>query len=139
MAVTELGKAVREARRKTNDTLLTMSEALNKSPAFLSAIETGKTKIPLDFVNSIITFLKQKLLFPSDLVQLAMVDNENAPLDGLSNQHKMMVAGFANSKFTKDELDKICNLLDEIHNFKVRHLAMAKTMNMYYVAKGLIQ
>ncbi|MDO3665357.1 helix-turn-helix domain-containing protein [Acinetobacter higginsii] len=119
MAVTELGKAVREARRKTNDTLLTMSEALNKSPAFLSAIETGKTKIPLDFVNSIITFFEAKnYFFPSDLVQLAMVDNENAPLDGLSNQHKMMVAGFANSKFTKDELDKICNLLAEIHNFK---------------------
>lgn len=119
MAVTELGKAVREARRKTNDTLLTMSEALNKSPAFLSAIETGKTKIPLDFVNSIITFFEAKnYFFPIDLIQLAMVDNENAPLDGLSNQHKMMVAGFANSKFTKDELDKICNLLDEIHNFK---------------------
>ena len=47
-----------------------------------------------------------------------MEDNENAPLDGLSDQHKMMVAGFANSKFTKEELDKICNLLDEIHNFK---------------------
>lgn len=119
MAVTELGKAVREARRKTNDTLLTMSEALNKSPAFLSAIETGKTKIPLDFVNNIITFFEAKnYFFPSNLIELAMVDNENAPLDGLSNQHKMMVAGFANSKFTKDELDKICNLLDEIHNFK---------------------
>ncbi|ENX00929.1 hypothetical protein F900_01913 [Acinetobacter modestus] len=119
MAVKELGKAVREARRNTNDTLLTMSEALNKSPAFLSAIETGKTKIPLDFVDDIITFFKTKNYdFPNDLVELAMVDNESAPLDGLSNQHKMMVAGFANSKFTKDELDKICNLLDEIHNFR---------------------
>lgn len=116
MAVTEFGKAVRQARRKTNDTLLTMSEALLKSPAFLSAIETGKTKIPLDFVNEVIDFFVLKnVTFEQNLVQLAMVDNENAPLDGLSDQHKMMVAGFANSKFTKDELEKICNLLNEIH------------------------
>ena len=119
MAVTELGKAVREARRKTNDTLMTMSEGLKRSPAFLSAIETGKTKIPLDFVQDIINFFKNKnYIFEQNLIQLAMVDNENAPLDGLSDQHKMMVAGFANSKFTREELDKICNLLDEIHNFK---------------------
>jgi len=119
MAVTELGKAVREARRKTNDTLMTMSDALKKSPAFLSAIETGKTKIPLDFVEEIINFFKSKnYTFTQNLVQLAMVDNENAPLDGLSDQHKMMVAGFANSKFTREELEKICKLLDEIHNFK---------------------
>lgn len=116
MAVTGFGKAVRQARRKSNDTLLTMSDALHKSPAFLSAVETGKTKIPLDFVKEVINFFNTKeVSFDEDLVQLAMVDNENAPLDGLSDQHKMMVAGFANSKFTKEELDKICNLLNEIH------------------------
>ncbi|MEN8293730.1 helix-turn-helix transcriptional regulator [Acinetobacter radioresistens] len=117
MAVTEFGKAVRKARRKTNDTLMTMSESLNKSPAFLSAIETGKTKIPLDFVQEVINFFSnKKVSFEENLIQLAMVDNQNAPLDGLSDQHKMMVAGFANSKFTKEELDKICHLLSEINN-----------------------
>ena len=119
MAVTEFGKAVRKARRKTNDTLMTMSEALSKSPAFLSAIETGKTKIPLDFVSEITDFFKTKnFSFEEDIVQLAMVDNQNAPLDGLSYQHKMMVAGFANSRFSKEELDKICHLLEEIHSIK---------------------
>jgi transcriptional regulator with XRE-family HTH domain len=119
MAVTEFGKAIRKARRETDDTLMTMSEGLNKSPAFLSAIETGKTKIPLDFVEHIIQFFENKgFFFKEDLFQLAMVDNDNAPLDGLSYQHKMMVAGFANSRFTKEELDTICHLLNEIHNLK---------------------
>lgn len=119
MAITEFGKAIRQARCKTNDTLMTMSEGLHKSPAFLSAIETGKTKIPLDFVEAIINFFAKKgFTFKEDLYQLAMVDNDNAPLDGLSEQHKMMVAGFASSKFSKEELDKICHLLSEIHDLK---------------------
>ena len=121
MAVTELGKAVRKARRQTNDTLKTMSDALGKSPAFLSAIETGKSKIPLDFAQEITTFFTKKdVVFEEDLVQLAMVDNQNAPLDGLTYQHQMMVAGFANSRFSKEELDKICNLFAEISKTKTR-------------------
>lgn len=117
MAVTEFGKAIRKARCTTNDTLITMASSLKKSTAFLSAIETGRTRIPLDFVNNIIVFFGQKnYVFEEDLRALAMVQNENAPLDGLSFQHKMLVAGFANSSFNKEELDQICNLLNEIHN-----------------------
>ena len=115
MAVTAFGMALREARKFTGDTLLTMSEDLKKSPAFLSAIETGKTKIPLDFVGEIVDFFSKKNYgFKQNLIELAMVDNQNAPLNGLSYQHQMMIAGFANSSFNKDQLDKICALLQEI-------------------------
>lgn len=115
MAVTRFGRAVREARRKTKDTLKTMSESTGKSVAFLSAIETGRTTIPLDFVNEIVLFFEEKdFFFEEDLTTLANAENQNVPLDGLTHQHKMMVAGFANSRFSQDELDKISNLLKQI-------------------------
>lgn len=119
MAVTNFGRAVRKARQETNDTLMTMSKGLNKSVAFLSAIETGRTKIPLDLVPKIEKFFSQKgYVFNEDLSVVASVANENIPIDGLSYQHQMMVAGFANSNFNREDLDKICNLLDEIKKAK---------------------
>jgi predicted transcriptional regulator len=46
MALTEFGKAVRKARIDTDSTLLTMSQELETTPAFLSGLETGSKKIP---------------------------------------------------------------------------------------------
>lgn len=115
MAVTNFGRAVRKARQETNDTLMTMSKGLDKSVAFLSAIETGRTKIPLDLVPKIEKFFYQKgYMFDEDLSIVASVANKNIPIDGLSYQHQMMVAGFANSNFNREDLDKICNLLEDI-------------------------
>uniref|UniRef100_UPI0032B20555 helix-turn-helix transcriptional regulator n=1 Tax=uncultured Psychrobacter sp. TaxID=259303 RepID=UPI0032B20555 len=72
MAVTKFGEAVRLARRNTNDTLMTMSEELGKSVAFMSAIETGRSKIPLDFVDDIEGFFTKKgYIFEKDLKVLA--------------------------------------------------------------------
>lgn len=117
MAVTRFGRAVREARRKTQDTLKTMSESTGKSVAFLSAIETGRTTIPLEFVKEIIVFFDKKgYTFTEDLKNLAIAENKTVPLDELTHQHRMMVAGFANSRFSQDELDKISNLLKEIQS-----------------------
>lgn len=119
MAVTNFGRAVRKARQETNDTLMTMSKGLNKSVAFLSAIETGRTKIPLDLIPEIEKFFNRKgYTFKDDLSVVANVANENIPIDGLSYQHQMIVAGFANSSFNREDLDKICSLLDEIKRAK---------------------
>ena len=119
MAVTEFGKAVRSARRETKDTLLTMSKALNKSVAFLSAIETGRTKIPLDFISLVINYFNVKgYYFKEDLNTLAYVDNKSVEIDGLSYQHQMLVAGFANSRYTQEELAKISSLLKNINQLK---------------------
>lgn len=119
MAVTNFGRAVRKARQETNDTLMTMSKALNKSVAFLSAIETGRTKIPLDLIPEIEQFFHQKgYIFEEKLSVVASVANESVPIDGLSYQHQMIVAGFANSNFNREDLDKICSLLEEIQKAK---------------------
>lgn len=119
MAVTDFGRAIRKARLETNDTLSSMSKALKKSVSFLSAIETGRTKIPLDLIPNIIDFFsKRNYEFDEDLFVLANLANESVPIDGLSYQHQMMVAGFANSRFNRDDLDKICDLLSQLQKAK---------------------
>ncbi|OAM36011.1 transcriptional regulator [Eikenella sp. NML080894] len=116
MGLTKFGEAVREARRQTKQTLLTMSEALGKSPAFLSAIETGRSKVPMDFVSDIEDFFLS-LDYPIESMRLrekAMVANEVAPLDGLNLQHQMLVAGFANSDLNQKQLELFAKLLADI-------------------------
>ena len=56
MSITAFGKAIRDARRATGETLLSMAEAMQCSVAFLSAIETGKSKIPAERVREIEQF-----------------------------------------------------------------------------------
>lgn len=117
MAVTKFGEVVRLARRNTNDTLMTMSEELGKSVAFISAVETGRSKIPLDFVDNIEKFfVKKGYVFEDDLKVLANIENKNVPLDGLTVQHQMMVAGFANSQLSNEQIQKVSKLLQEIQN-----------------------
>lgn len=119
MNITAFGKAVRLGRKKTKDTLMTMSESLGKSPAFLSAVETGKSKIPMDFVDDVVNFFEMKGYYPEeDLKQLAILDNQNAPLDGLSYQQQMMVAGFASSPLTAEELTQLSEILSRIRQKK---------------------
>lgn len=119
MAVTEYGRAVRLARSKTKDTLLTMSEHLHKSVAFLSAIETGRTKIPMDFVEEVESYFNQKgYHFEKNLKILASVDNKSVGIDGLSYQQQMLVAGFANSQYTQEELQKIFELFNAVNQVK---------------------
>ena len=51
MGLTTFGETVRAARRQTKQTLKTMADTLGTSPAFLSAIEAGRSKVPMDFVE----------------------------------------------------------------------------------------
>ncbi|MDR3323570.1 MAG: helix-turn-helix domain-containing protein [Zoogloeaceae bacterium] len=117
MRITEFGEAVRAARYETRQTLRSMSSALGVSPAFLSSMETGRDKVPLDFVGKVEQFFAGLgFLFRKDeLRKLAMVSNENAPLSGLSPHHQMLVAGFASSDFTEDQLKMFAEALDQIH------------------------
>jgi len=129
MGLTKFGEAVREARRQTKQTLLTMAKALDTSPAFLSAIETGRSKVPMDFVEKAESFF-EKLGYSTEQLNLrqnAMVANENAPLNGLSLQHQMLVAGFANSDFNQEQLQRFADLLANIHSELQREQNNAKS------------
>ncbi|MDD9209835.1 helix-turn-helix domain-containing protein [Aeromonas dhakensis] len=116
MALTEFGKAVRMARIQTGDTLLTMAKALDVSSSFLSGLETGSKKIPREWVNKISMYLSGKGHPVTNLEELASISNDSVDLDGLSAQQKMLVAGFAKSSFTKDQLTKFADLLEQMNS-----------------------
>lgn len=51
--VTPFGKELRKIRIDHNEILMDMAEKLEVSPAFLSAVETGKKNVPSHWVNEI--------------------------------------------------------------------------------------
>ena len=116
MALTEFGKAVKKARIDTDSTLLTMSQELGTTPAFLSGLETGSKKIPLKWVKKIDSYFKAKGVEIEGLQELAAVANDSVPVNGLSQQQKMLVAGFAKSQFTPEQLKSFADLLQKINN-----------------------
>lgn len=115
MAVTEFGRAVRKARLATDDTLATMAKGIGKSVAFISAIETGRSKVPSDYIDLVTNFFDNKgYAFPENLWELASLDNKNVPIDHLDYQQQMLVAGFASSPFNQEELQRFGDFLSEI-------------------------
>ena len=120
MSINYFGKKVREARKQTNHTLMTMAAAMDTTPGFLSAIETIRSKIPNDWVEKIYNFFKDSR-YPLDLEELhqaADVSNESVSLSGLPLQHQFLIAGFANSELNAEQLDKFKALLQDIYNQK---------------------
>lgn len=115
MALTEFGKAVRKARIDAGETLLSMAETIGTSPAFLSGMETGRKKVPTEWVEKIANYFKDKNVQTEDLQKLAHISNDAIPVNGLPLQQQMLVAGFASSSFTPEELKKFAALLDDLN------------------------
>ncbi len=117
MSLTKFGTQVREYRHTLNMTLTTMASGLGTSSSFLSSMETGRTKIPMEWVEKIASFFKEKGLKVSkeNLKALACEDNESVCLEGLPPHQKMLVAGFANSDFNHEQLMRLGKLLADIH------------------------
>ena len=49
---------------------------------------------------------------------MACEDNESVSLEGLPQHHKMLIAGFANSDLTQEQLANFGRLLAEIYEEK---------------------
>lgn len=118
MALTEFGKAIRKARIDANETLLSMATAIGTSPAFLSGMETGRKKIPTEWVNIITEFFQSKNVRVDDLQGLANISNESIPVEGLPLHQQMMLTGFAKTAMTEEQLKKFAELLKEVHSNK---------------------
>lgn len=117
MSLSKFGVTVREFRRSLGVTLSSMAAALDTSPAFLSAMETGRSKIPMDWVDKISGFFEKSGLSVNraKLKASACEDNESVSLEGLPPHHRMLIAGFANSDLNQEQLAKLGRLLSEIH------------------------
>lgn len=118
MSLTTFGAEVRESRRTLKITLSAMAADLGTSPAFLSAMETGRNKVPMEWVTKIGNYFRQQGLHLDDakLKAAACEANDNVSLEGLPAHHKMLIAGFANSPLTQDQLARFGRLLEEIYS-----------------------
>lgn len=113
MALTDFGKLVRKARIDADVTLGQMSDELRVTPAFLSGLETGRKKVPAEWVPKIEHYfqargVKVQLRVAADLA------NESVSLEGLTPEHKLLVAGFARGRFSKEEMERMKRLFGEI-------------------------
>jgi transcriptional regulator with XRE-family HTH domain len=112
MSLTTFGKAVRSARIQTDSTLKQMAETLNTTPAFLSGIETGRKKIPTQWIAKIDAFFNERGVPIPDLEDLATVSNGQVTFDGgLSPSQHMLLAGFARTTLDPDQLKNFEKLL----------------------------
>lgn len=118
MALTEFGKAVRKARIDIGETLISMATAIGTTASFLSGMETGRKKIADSWVTKIDNFLAEHGKPINNLQELANVANQSVPIDGLPLQQQMLIAGFAKSPFTPEELQTIARLLQQINDCK---------------------
>ncbi len=110
MAITDFGKAVRKARIDADVTLSSMANELNTTPSFLSALEMGRKKIPMDWVTNIEGFFGRRGIHLR-LGALADVANKSVSLEGLSPAQQVLLAGFARVNLDQDELDRFRSLL----------------------------
>ncbi|WP_334159282.1 helix-turn-helix domain-containing protein [Oryzomicrobium sp.] len=118
MKLTEFGQAVRQARGHVGKTLMAMANDLGTSPAFLSALETGRNKVPAQWVVKIDSYFRE-LGFPiNNLEMLADAANDSVSISGLPLQHQLLVSGFAKSDFTKEELCSIGEFFQQLHTKK---------------------
>lgn len=117
MSLTKFGEAIRRFRGESKITLTKMANDLGTSAAFLSAMETGRSKVPMDWVSKIGEYFisLDKPVDMHDLKVKACESNDSVSLEGLPPQHKMLVAGFANSNFNQEQLSRLGNLLADLY------------------------
>lgn len=119
--LTEFGKKVRKARIDAGVTMMDMAAELSSSPAFLSGIETGRKKVPAEWVPEIENYFLAKGVRVTNLGEAADASNKTVSLEGLSRQHQMLIAGFArvqSSAFTDEDIEKFKELLEGLQGEK---------------------
>lgn len=101
MPLTPFGIAVRKLRLDKRMRLLDLAERLNKSAAFLSAIETGRKPIPDGFVLTVARAMELSTEQMSDLRKAADRTRKHITIERLPEDQRELVAAFAR------RLDKI--------------------------------
>lgn len=115
--LTEFGKKVRKARIDAGVTMMEMADALGTTPSFLSAMETGRKRVPTDWVAKIERYFALHGVEVTDLGSAADAANQSVSLEGLSREHQMLVAGFArvlSSSPSVEDVDAFKRLLQGI-------------------------
>jgi len=119
--LTEFGKKVRKARIDAGVTMMQMADALGTTPSFLSAMETGRKKVPAEWVAKIEHYFAVHGVSVANLGAAADASNQSVSLEGLTREHQMLVAGFArvqSSSMSSEDVDAFKRLLQGLQGDK---------------------
>ncbi len=115
MGLTPYGKEVRMSRIKAEVTLADMAGFLGVTPAFLSAVETGRRRVPSGLATRVREFFElQGLAVLPDFEALADASNEEVSLVGLQPEQQMLVASLARSNLDSSQIAQFTKLLQEM-------------------------
>lgn len=113
--LTSFGKLVRKIRIEKEVNLKEMALLIDKSSAFLSAVETGRKNVPTGMVEDII---KKMELTQEEAEQLTIAAQESRhevsiPMQDFNNRQREVVAAFARhfSSLEPEELTQVQNIL----------------------------
>jgi transcriptional regulator with XRE-family HTH domain len=114
MAVlTPFGQVLRKLRIDKNLTLKELSASIGNTPAFISAVETGRKSIPDAFVLHVTRAMD---LSPSQIQQLRRAADRTRKeirVEGLSGENRELAAAFARGldNYSPDQLEKLKKLI----------------------------
>lgn len=114
MGLNRFGHEIRVARAKVGKTMMKMAEELGTKPSFLSAMETGRSKIPPTWVDKIDQYFKSLNSPVENIRELADAANKNVSVEGLSLQHQLLVSGFAKSDLTQEQIQRAVEFLKDL-------------------------
>jgi transcriptional regulator with XRE-family HTH domain len=113
--LTALGRAVRKLRIDKGETLKKMADALNVSPAFLSAVEIGRKKAPDELVSKIAMHFSLDEERASELHKAAAADRNQyrISIKTASAEAREVVSAFARrfEQLDAEELRKLKEIL----------------------------
>lgn len=115
--LTEFGKELRKLRLDRDEYLKDMADKLDVSVAYLSAVETGKRKIPEDFVGKIIKAYKltdKEASILNELKELS-ASEVRVPLTDKTQKQKEVILSFAKAigGIENKKLDEILRIMNE--------------------------
>ena len=115
--LTPFGLAVRELRLRTGEKIIDMARELNKSSAYISAVETGRKNLTTRYLDEVISYFGHKGIDASHLRDtLAESQNEfRINLAGQSSESRQLAAAFAR-KFPSLSEEQKKNLMKLLAN-----------------------
>lgn len=118
--LTPFGKYVRKLRIDRGELLREMAQSLDVTPAYLSAVENGKRKVPKDWIKKIVALYSLNQVQRNELGQAFEESQTQVTLDlsKSSNSKKNVVMAFARrfDGLNENDLQQIGSILDKAKN-----------------------
>lgn len=115
-ALTPLGKAVRKLRIDKEKTLSQMALVIGCSPAFLSAVETGRKAPPKGFAAKIASEFGLDIIQTEELIRLEELSMKEVTLNVENTNHgtRKVAVEFARrfTNLTPEQRDEILQILN---------------------------